>query len=106
LIAVAIWGVVNSVSVVVSVLLNGASILKQQALLAFFLSTSNFGLSILLTRRMGVLGVCLGSITTQIFIAFPVLGILVSRLFARMKMAEFKQRFPEGEVVLVAENQL
>ena len=86
--ALAVWGVVNSVSVVFSILLNGAGVLKQQAALAIVVSASNLALSILLTRWLGVVGVCLGSIVTQLLFTFPVSAVLISRLFARMSIRE------------------
>lgn len=84
MIALAVWGVVNSVSVVVSMLLNGASILKQQAWLAVVTGISNLAISILLTRRIGVIGVCLGSILTQALIAFPTYWVVLRKLFSRL----------------------
>jgi O-antigen/teichoic acid export membrane protein len=84
LIALAIWGVVNSVSVVVSVLLNGASILKQQAWTAIVVAVSNLVISIVLTRRFGVIGVCIGSILTQLLLTFPIDFLLLRKLFRRL----------------------
>jgi O-antigen/teichoic acid export membrane protein len=84
LIALAIWGVVNSVSVVVSVLLNGASILKQQTWLAVVVGVSNLLISIFLTKRFGVIGVCLGSILAQLLITFPTYVLLLRRMFDRL----------------------
>lgn len=80
----AIWSVVSSISSCISMLLNGAGIVKSQALAAVVSSLTNLGLSILLTRRFGVLGVCAGSIVAQVFIAYPVGFVLVRRLFGEM----------------------
>ncbi len=44
-------------------------------------SHSNLILSIFLTRRLGVIGVCLGSIITQLFITFPTCIVLIRNLF-------------------------
>lgn len=82
--ALAIWGVVNSISVVVSVLLNGASILGQQTWLAVIVGVSNLAIFIFLTRHFRVIGVCLGSILTQLLITFPKYVVLIRRLFARL----------------------
>jgi len=83
----AVWGIVNSISIVTSTLLNGAGVLKAQTGLVVIASLSNLALSIFLTRRLGVMGVCLGSITTQLLITFPAYAVLIPRLFARMTRA-------------------
>ncbi len=84
LIVLAVWGVVNSVSFVIATLLNGAGVLREQTGLAVIVSTCNLGLSIYLTFRFGVIGVCLGSILTQAFITFPVYFFIVRDLFKRL----------------------
>src|ERR1039458_4280158 len=66
LIVLAVWCVVNSVSMVTSILLNGAGVLKPQTWLMVISSLSNLALSIFLTRRLGVIGVCLGSIISHL----------------------------------------
>jgi O-antigen/teichoic acid export membrane protein len=81
LIVLGIWGVVSAVSSTVSTMLNGAGVLKVQASLALIISSMNLGISILLTRRFGVIGVCLGSIITQVLIAYPAFVILIRKLF-------------------------
>ena len=92
LVVLAAWAVVNAVSVVISMLLNGAGVLKQQTVVAVTGGVSNLALSIFLTRRMGVMGVCLGSIVTQLLIAFPAYSILIPRLFARVARAKIESR--------------
>lgn len=87
LIALAIWSVINSVTVVCSALLNGAGILKSQAALACVSGVCNLGMSIYFTRRFGVIGVCLGSILAQVLISFPVYARLITRLFASLQTA-------------------
>jgi len=77
----AVWGVVSAVSTAMSMLLNGAGVLKAQATVAVFASLSNLGLSIYLTRRLGVMGVCLGSIITQLAITFPACFFMIRKLF-------------------------
>lgn len=90
LVVLAVWGVVNSVSMVTSILLNGAGVLKAQTIVAVFASLSNLALSIFFTRRLGVMGVCLGSIITQLLITFPVYSVLIPRLFMRLESAKIK----------------
>jgi O-antigen/teichoic acid export membrane protein len=85
LIVLAVWGVVSAVSTVASVLLNGAGVLKVQIVLSVFASLANLGLSIFFTRRFGVMGVCLGSIVTQLLIAFPTYFVLIPRLFSDLR---------------------
>jgi O-antigen/teichoic acid export membrane protein len=88
LVVLAAWAVVNAVSMVISMLLNGAGVLKPQTMVAVIASMSNLALSIFLTRRMGVMGVCVGSIVTQLLIVFPAYSILIPRLFARIARAK------------------
>jgi O-antigen/teichoic acid export membrane protein len=84
LIVLGSWGVVNAISVVVSMLLNGAGVLKEQTALAIVTAVCNVGLSIYLTVRFGVIGVCLGSILTQVLITLPVYVFLLRDLFNRI----------------------
>ena len=87
LIVLGIWTVVSAVSHAMSVLLNGAGVLKPQAAVAAVMSIVNLLLSIVLTRRFGVIGVCLGSIIAQLLIAVPVSGVLIRRLWPRLESA-------------------
>ncbi len=87
LIVLAAWGVVSSVSVVLSIILNGAGVLKVQTIQAVCASVANLALSIILTRRLGVMGVCLGSIITQMFITFPIYFFVIRNLFHNMPRA-------------------
>ena len=87
LVVLALWVVVNAVSGVIAVLLNGAGVLKVQCIVAVFASLSNLALSILLTRRYGVIGVCAGSIITTILITFPACIVLIRSLFKRLANA-------------------
>jgi O-antigen/teichoic acid export membrane protein len=84
LIVLAMWCVVNAVSVVSAILLNGAGVLKAQSALAIIVGVCNLALSIFLTRRYGVIGVCLGSIITQLMITFPTYLFLIPRLFTSL----------------------
>ena len=84
LITLAVWGVVNAVSGVIAVLLNGTGVLKALTVTSVFASLSNVALSILFTRRLGVMGVCLGSIVTQVLITFPICFVLIRFLFRRL----------------------
>lgn len=87
LVVLAVWGVVNAISMVTSILLNGAGILKAQSIVAVIVGISNLAISILLTRWLGVIGVCLGSIITQLFITFPFYLILIPRALRDMAQA-------------------
>jgi O-antigen/teichoic acid export membrane protein len=80
----AAWGVIAAAWVPMSVLLNGVGSLKLRAPVTVFASIVNLGLSIYLTRRLGVMGVCLGSIITQVAIMIPVCGFLIRNLFKSM----------------------
>jgi O-antigen/teichoic acid export membrane protein len=81
LVVLGAWGVVSSISNVTSMLLNGAGVLRIQTFLAVVASLSNLALSIVLSRRFGIIGVCLGSIITQLLIAHPVYFFLIRHVF-------------------------
>ena len=84
LIVLAAWGVLNAVAMVMAVLLNGAGVLKSQARVAVASSATNLALSIILTRRFGVVGVCAGSLLTQLLVIFPVYYVLIRQFFGRL----------------------
>jgi O-antigen/teichoic acid export membrane protein len=93
LIVLAVWGVVSAVSVVISTLLNGAGVLKAQTVVVVIASLSNLALSIFLTRRLGVMGVCLGSIITQLAISIPLFLWLIRKLFRDLAQAKMRSQF-------------
>jgi len=84
LMVLAVWGVVAAVSAPIAMLLNGAGALKVQTFTAVIAGSINLVLSIILTRRFGVIGVCSGSIITQVLITFPMLFFVVRDLFRNM----------------------
>jgi O-antigen/teichoic acid export membrane protein len=86
LVALGVWGVVVAVSVPMAMLLNGAGVLKAQTIVASVASLVNLALSIFLTRRMGVIGVCLGSIITQVTISLPLYSWIIRDMFKKMAM--------------------
>jgi O-antigen/teichoic acid export membrane protein len=90
-----VWGVVNAVSYVMAILLNGTGVLKVLTIVAVFASLINLVLSIFLTRRLGVMGVCLGSIITQLGITLPACFVLVRKLFRRMARAKMENGLDE-----------
>ena len=100
LVVLALWGVVSTVSTAFSMLLNGAGVLKVQTMIAVVASLSNLALSIYLTRRLGVVGVCLGSIVTQLLIMLPVSLVLIRNLFRRLENTKTEASL--GEAILLA----
>lgn len=84
LVVLATWTVVSAVSTPIAILLNGAGVLKAQAIASVFGSLSNLTLSIILTRHLGIMGVCLGSIITQVLTAFPLYFLWIRNLFRRL----------------------
>jgi O-antigen/teichoic acid export membrane protein len=91
----AMWAVVASVSAPIAMLLNGAGILKVQAVISGVACLTNLALSIFLTRSLGVVGVCLGSILTQLLITLPLCSWAIRNLFRRMEMATMKHEIFE-----------
>ena len=70
-----------------AMLLNGAGVLKEQAVVATVASIANLLLSIFLTKRLGTIGVCLGSLFTQLAIVFPAGLFMIRKLFMRLDMS-------------------
>jgi O-antigen/teichoic acid export membrane protein len=86
----AVWGVILAAWVPMGILLNGAGSLNFRAPVTVFASLVNLALSIYLTRRLGVMGVCLGSIITQVLIIGPVCAFLIRNLFKSMDDGELR----------------
>ena len=98
----ATWGVVVAAWVPMSILLKGAGILKIQTTATAIASVANLALSIYLTRRIGVMGVCLGSIITQVLIMFPVSIFLINKLFKSMADGSIRPDNQKSPPVLLA----
>jgi O-antigen/teichoic acid export membrane protein len=80
----AAWGIITAVWIPVAILLNGTGVIKVLVRMTAISSVVNLTLSIYLARRLGVIGVCLGSIITQVAIMAPVGVYQVRGLFKRM----------------------
>jgi len=102
LVALAVWAVVNSISGAISMLLNGAGVLKQQTWQVVIASLCNLALSIYLTLRFGVIGVCLGSAITQVFITFPIYAGLLGNLFTKLSRVKYAASVGQGAVLEAA----
>jgi O-antigen/teichoic acid export membrane protein len=87
LIVLGVWGVVAAVSQVIAIFLNGAGVLKPQTIVVIIASSANLVLSVLLTQRFGVIGVCSGSIISQVAITLPVCAVLIRRVFRNFATA-------------------
>jgi O-antigen/teichoic acid export membrane protein len=90
LVVLGLWGVVSAVSAPIAMLLNGAGRIKDQTIIALVANLINLALSIFLTRRFGVIGVCSGSIITQLLIVFPACFFLIRSVFRRLAMENIK----------------
>jgi O-antigen/teichoic acid export membrane protein len=82
LVAFAIFAVVISVSNAISMFLNGTHVIRLQALLTSAMIVVNLGLSISLTRRVGISGVLWGTIVAQTT-CFLIPAALVARRLLR-----------------------
>jgi len=79
------WTIVNSFNGPLAMLLNGIQALRFQVVCALTMAVANLGLSIVLTHRVGVAGVVLGTVVSQVlFILLPSF-IFVPRVLARMR---------------------
>jgi O-antigen/teichoic acid export membrane protein len=89
LVALAVWIVVVSVSSGIAMFLNGAGLIRLQAILATAMAIASVVLSLALTQRFGISGAVWGPIVGQcVFVLIP-LGVLTPRLIARLNKAEF-----------------
>jgi O-antigen/teichoic acid export membrane protein len=85
--AFGIWTTISAVGTSISVLLNGAQVMRFQVISATLMATANIVLSVALTSRIGVAGVVWGSIIAySVFSLLPVL-LYLPRLFARIERA-------------------
>jgi O-antigen/teichoic acid export membrane protein len=91
-VVLALWGIVGSVGSPTATLLNGAGVLKVITIVSVFVGITNIALSIYLTRRVGVIGVCLGSIITQLLITYPTCFFLIRNMFIRLAKAKQEDR--------------
>lgn len=82
--ALAAWGVIVALTAPVSMMFNGLGVLKPQCLIAIIASLANLALSIFLTKHLGVIGVCLGSVITQVLIVLPSYAYLIRSVFRKM----------------------
>lgn len=83
LLAMAVWASMGAVNGSVASFLNGAGILRFQAITAVLMMIANVVFSILLTRAIGVSGVVWGSVFSQmIFVLIPT-WIYIGHLFRR-----------------------
>lgn len=91
MIALAVWTIIYNVSSALSMLFNAASVIRFQVIWATTMAVANLGLSVLLTRHYGTVGVVLGSIYSYAICIFPPYFWKVPRLFAAL---EAKQTAP------------
>jgi O-antigen/teichoic acid export membrane protein len=90
LVILGLWAVVSSVSTPMAMLLNGAGVIKIQTLISTVASLTNLALSVFLTRRLGVVGVCLGSIITQVLIVFSAYFFVIRKLLKSLRWNAFR----------------
>jgi O-antigen/teichoic acid export membrane protein len=93
--ALASWSIISALTAPIATFLNGAGVLKPQTVVSVLASLSNLALSIVLTRRLGVAGVCLGSIITQLLIIFPAYYFLIRNLLRNLAKAGTQTSVPE-----------
>jgi O-antigen/teichoic acid export membrane protein len=78
-VAFATFAVVISVSNAISMFLNGTQVIRLQAVLTSVMIVANLGLSITLTRRVGISGVLWGTIVSQTTCFLIPAGVVVRR---------------------------
>lgn len=83
LVGLGTWSVFTAVSGPLASFLNGIGFIKVQAICSVFMAVMNIGLSIYLTRHIGISGVVYGSILSQLCCIFIPYGLLLPRVLAR-----------------------
>jgi O-antigen/teichoic acid export membrane protein len=85
LVGLGVWSVFTAVSGSLASFLNGVGFIKVQAICGVFMALTNIGMSIYLTRHIGISGVVYGSILSQLCCIFIPYGLLLPRLLARVE---------------------
>lgn len=94
--ALGAWNVVMSVSVALSMFLNGTNVIRLQAGLAVVMMLANLGLSIVLTHLVGVSGVVWGSVVAQVLVILLPLSLFVPRHLRRLAEGPAQDRSVVG----------
>ena len=83
IVALGLWAAVMSVSNAYAMFLNGAGILRLQALAVVLMTVANLGASIALTKAFGVSGVVWGTVLAQLLFFLLPFSIYTQRWLAR-----------------------
>lgn len=87
LLAMGAWAVIGSVSAAIASFMNGAGILRFQTICAVFMMVANVGISIVLTRMIGLSGVVWGSVIAQVVFVLIPLAFYIRWLFKQDDIA-------------------
>ena len=85
--SLSVWVALNALNGPLAMFLNGAGALRYQTLTVVPMAAANLALSILLTRRIGIAGVVLGSILAQILFCYLPAAIYVPRFLRKLERA-------------------
>jgi len=83
--AIGIWTPLSAVGTAVAMFLNGAQVMRFQAITAVLMATANILLSIALVSRIGVPGVVWGSVIAYSAFTLIPMALYLPRLFARLE---------------------
>lgn len=96
----ATWSILSGVSGPLAMFLNGIGFIRVQAICSVLMAVSNIGLSIYLTRRIGISGVIYGSISsTVLFTLIPYFYCILHSL-PEMRHGDSSVHTPEMQVEL------
>lgn len=87
LVAMGTWAAIGVISGSIASFLNGAGVLRFQAMAAVLMMVANVGFSILLTRVVGLSGVVWGSVLSQVVFILVPMWIYLRYLFSRGVLA-------------------
>lgn len=92
LLGLGLWAILNSFGGPLAALLNGANVIRFQAICSLLMAVANLALSIVLTHVIGVSGVVFGTVITQLVFVFLPSAFYVPRLLSAIEMRRAPRR--------------
>lgn len=90
IVGMAIWSVFRGIGTAMAMLLNGLRLLRVQVVTAAVMAILNVGLSVVLTMRIGVAGVILGTLIAYAIATLIPLSLYLPRVLARLESRRCK----------------
>jgi O-antigen/teichoic acid export membrane protein len=97
------WAILSGISGALAMFLNGIGFIRVQAICSVFMAVSNVGLSIYLTRHIGISGVIYGSLVSQILCVFIPCGVFLPRVLAKIGQCSQRAACAESQLRMAAD---